>query len=77
MPAWPLPTILTAVGRKNLTWTYLTQDNPDLNGWLPDQGGIFYTADMTLFFQTFFKNPQANWRYSVGFEPRTPLMHPR
>jgi hypothetical protein len=54
---------------QNLTWSYLIQDNPDLNGWLPDQGGMFYTADMTLFFQTFFKNPQARWRYSVGFEP--------
>jgi hypothetical protein len=53
----------------NLTQQYLTPDNPDLNGWLPDQGGIFYTADMALFFQTFFKNPQAGWRYIVGYEP--------
>jgi hypothetical protein len=54
---------------QNLTYSYLTQDNPDLNGWLPDQGGIFYTADMTIFFQTFFKNPQARWKYIVGYEP--------
>lgn len=54
---------------QNLSWSYLTQDNPDLKGWLPDQGGIFYTADMTLFFQTFFKNPTAKWKYMTGFEP--------
>jgi hypothetical protein len=48
---------------------YLTADNPDLNGWLPDKGGIFYSADMTLFYQTFFKNPHGDWRYMLGFEP--------
>jgi hypothetical protein len=54
---------------QNLTCSYLAQDNPDLNGWLPDQGGIFYTADMTVFYQTFFKNPNADWRYILGYEP--------
>ena len=44
------------------------QDNPDLNGWLPDKGGIFYSVDTTLFYQTFFKNPKADWRYIFGFE---------
>jgi len=53
----------------NLTQQYLTQDNPDLAGWMPDEGGIFYTADMTLFYQTFFKNPDGDWRYMLGFEP--------
>ena len=48
---------------------YLTADNPDLKGWLPDKGGIFYTADVTVFFQTFFKNPKGDWRYMLGFEP--------
>ncbi len=48
---------------------YLTADNPDLNGWMPDKGGIFYSADVTLFFQTFFKNPRGDWRYMLGFEP--------
>ena len=24
---------------------------------------------MTLFFQTFFKNPKADWKYIVGYEP--------
>ena len=53
----------------NLTRQYLTPDNPDLKGWLPDKGGIFYAGEMRLFFQTFYKNPDADWRYMVGFEP--------
>jgi len=53
----------------NLTTEYLTADNPALRGWLPEQGGIFYTADVFLFYGTFFKNPTAGWRYIVGFEP--------
>jgi hypothetical protein len=52
-----------------LTAEYLTPDNPKLAGWLPDSGGILYEADMALFFDTFFKNPTAPWRYSVGYEP--------
>jgi hypothetical protein len=52
-----------------LTQQYLTMDNPDLNGWLPDKGGIFYSADMAFYYQTFYKNPNADWRYVLGFEP--------
>ena len=54
---------------QNLTRTYLEQDNPELQGWLPDKGGLLYTPDTTVFFQTFFKNPTADWRYVLGFEP--------
>ena len=54
---------------QSLTWTYLEQSNPDLKGWLPDKGGLFYTPNMGVFFQTFFKNPTADWRYVLGFEP--------
>lgn len=53
---------------QNSKWTWLEQDNPALNGWLTDKGGIFYTVDMTLFYQTFYKNPNADWRYILGFE---------
>ena len=53
----------------NLTQQYLTQDNPDLNGWLPEKGGVLYSSDMTIFYQTFFKNPNADWRYILGYEP--------
>lgn len=37
-------------------------------GWLPGKDGIFYTADSSFFFQTFFENPDADWRYALGFE---------
>jgi hypothetical protein len=53
----------------NLTAAYLTEDDQDLKGWMPDQGGTFYTVDMSLFYQTFFKNPNGDWRYMLGFEP--------
>lgn len=54
---------------QNSKWTWLEKNNPALSGWLPDKGGIFYSADMTLFYQTFYKNPNADWRYMLGFEP--------
>lgn len=53
----------------NLTTEYLSLDNPLQREWLPEQGGIIYSADMKVFYQTFYKNPKANWRYMVGFEP--------
>jgi len=52
----------------HLAWRYITPDSPDLNGWLPEKGGTLYSADMTVFYQTFFKNPAADWRYVLGFE---------
>jgi hypothetical protein len=58
----------------NLTNEYLTQDNPELTGWLPDPGGILYSADMRVFNETFFKSPTAPWKYVLGFEPA--LMQP-
>jgi hypothetical protein len=54
---------------QTLSDRYITADNPEIAGWMPDHGGIFYTADMTLFYQTFFKNPTGDWRYMLGFEP--------
>jgi hypothetical protein len=68
-------TFLCVTNDSHSRWTatlsdrYLTADNPDLNGWMPEHDGIFYTADMTLFYQTFFKNPRGDWRYMLGFEP--------
>ncbi|MGH7942836.1 MAG: hypothetical protein ACREFR_17390, partial [Limisphaerales bacterium] len=52
-----------------LTDKYLDATDPKLKGWMPDKGGIFYTADMSLFYQTFYKNPDGDWRYMLGFEP--------
>jgi len=52
----------------HLAWRYLTPDKPEIAGWLPDKGGTFYTVDQSLFYQTFFKNPNGDWRYIMGFE---------
>jgi len=51
-----------------LTQEYLTTDNQDLAGWMPEKDGILYSADMTVFYQTFYKNPYGDWRYILGFE---------
>jgi hypothetical protein len=37
--------------------------------WVPDTGGILYAVDMRIFYRTFFANPQAPWRYVLGYEP--------
>ena len=52
----------------NLTTEYLEQGRPEYAEWLPEPGGIIYSDDMGLFYQTFFKNPKAPWRYILGFE---------
>ncbi|HZI32167.1 MAG TPA: hypothetical protein VFF11_07485, partial [Candidatus Binatia bacterium] len=55
---------------KNLNWQFLSEkEHPDLKGWMPGKGGILYTADMGIFYRTFFKNPKADWRYILGYEP--------
>jgi len=54
---------------QSLTWQFLTPEVPELAGWMPEPGGIFYCADMNIFYQTFFKNPTGNWRYQLGYEP--------
>jgi len=53
----------------NLTAQYVTPETPGIAGWLPDKGGIIYSPDMTLFNSMFYKNPTADWRYVLGFEP--------
>lgn len=58
----------------NLTREYFSPDNRDAVGWLPGPGGIIYNTDMDVFFQTFYKNPTADWRYILGFE--SGLMRP-
>ena len=42
---------------------------PDHAEWLPASGGIIYSVDLSVFYQTFFTNPRAPWRYALGFEP--------
>lgn len=55
---------------QSLFWQFLSvADHPELEGWMPGHGGILYSADMNIFYQTFFKNPNGDWRYMVGYEP--------
>lgn len=46
----------------------LERTNPEIAPWLPDPGGIIYSADMGVFYRTFHANPDAPWRYILGFE---------
>jgi hypothetical protein len=53
----------------SLNELFLDGSEPALQGWVPETNGIFYTARMDFFYNTFYKNPQANWRYILGMEP--------
>jgi hypothetical protein len=53
----------------SLSESFLDAEEPGLQGWLPEPNGIFYTAHMDFFYNTFYKNPRANWRYILGMEP--------
>jgi hypothetical protein len=44
-------------------------ENKEHRPWLPDDGGIVYNDNMFLFYQVFYNNPHAPWRYALGFEP--------
>ena len=48
---------------------YLSLMSPDIGSALPDPGGILYTDDMRVFFQLFYHQPSAPWRYVIGYEP--------
>lgn len=48
---------------------FIEAKNPDLDGWLPGKNGIFYCTEMNFYYDTFYKNPQADWRYILGYEP--------
>lgn len=70
--AWALFCVVTSDvdsrWTRSLSRQYLDQNDPELAGWLPEPGGIFYAADPAFFYETFFKNPRAEWRYILGFE---------
>ena len=53
----------------NLNETFLDGSDPSLQGWLPEKKGIFYSAQMEFFYNAFYKNPTADWRYILGMEP--------
>jgi hypothetical protein len=55
-------------------WSGITAEWPNITKtahrpWLPDEGGILYNDNMFLFYQVFYLNPHAPWRYTLGFEP--------
>lgn len=52
-----------------LAQPFLSAEDPALQGWLPDHNGIFYSVQMDLFYDTFYTNPNGDWRYILGFEP--------
>ncbi|HEY3864261.1 MAG TPA: hypothetical protein VGO59_20510 [Verrucomicrobiae bacterium] len=52
-----------------LTEPFVDGSNPELKGWMPGPGGIFYADNMQFFYNTFYKNPRGDWRYIEGFEP--------
>jgi len=54
---------------RNQGEVFLDASDPALKGWLPGDHGIFYTAHLGFFYSTFYANPQADWRYILGFEP--------
>ncbi len=54
---------------QNLTTEFLTaRGNTSLQAWMPGPGGIIYNSDMDVFFDTFYANPTADWKYILGFE---------
>jgi hypothetical protein len=50
------------------TEKFLSRDIPVQAALLPEPGGILYSVDMRIFYRTFFRNPDAPWRYILGFE---------
>nr|HPG00629.1 hypothetical protein [Kiritimatiellia bacterium] len=59
---------LQARWTKSLSIEYLDAADPRLAEWMPGENGTLYSGEMAVFFRTFFKNPQAPWRYILGFE---------
>ncbi len=53
-------------GRK---YHLLSYNTPSEQVWLPEPGGIIYNSHMDIFFKGFYSNPNADWKYILGFEP--------
>lgn len=47
---------------------YVEITDPDLQIGLPGEDGIIYNTSMGIFYETFFKYPNAPWRYILGCE---------
>lgn len=57
--------------RRDLSYENLSEE---ARAWYPDSGGIMYSSHTGLFYEMFFQNPKAPWRYATFFEPT--LMRP-
>jgi hypothetical protein len=47
---------------------YFILTAPGAEAALPEPGGVLYTDDARLFFQLFYRRPDAPFRYIVGYE---------
>jgi hypothetical protein len=47
----------------------LNANNPAQAELLPEPGGVIYSNSMSIFYSTFFTNPNGPWRYVLGYEP--------
>ncbi len=52
----------------NIAEPLLGREDKSLAEWLPGSGGIIYSIEPGVFYRTFYKNPDAPWRYVLGFE---------
>jgi|JI10StandDraft_1071094.scaffolds.fasta_scaffold06613_5 hypothetical protein len=51
------------------TSPYLVLTGKASAGLLPDDGGILYSDDMRVFYEVFFRKPNARFRFILGYEP--------
>ena len=66
--------LLAVTNDRDSHWSGVVSEWPSIENaehrpWLPDDGGILYNDNMTLFYQVFYLNPHGPWRYTLGFEP--------
>lgn len=52
----------------SLDYDYMDASDPELADWLPGDNGIVYSDSMRVFYLTYFRNPNAPWRYILGYE---------
>jgi hypothetical protein len=66
--------LLAVTNDRGNRWSGIVSEWPNMENathrpWLPDEGGILYNEDMSIFYQVFYLNPHGPWRYTLGFEP--------
>lgn len=66
--------LLAVTNDRGSRWSGMPSEWPNMENtahqpWLPNEGGILYNDDMSLFYQVFYLNPHGKWRYTLGFEP--------